>query len=102
MTTYVLYSFRYRQGNHPPVQSVVEVEDRGDPSQNRDAAEALAKAYVLDLGVRKGIENARLCDVEPFVAASERPSAVTPAKPEKSSLLAHEAQKARPIQPVQA
>lgn len=71
---YVLYKFRYRQGNHPIEQSVVEIQDTGKASSNRDAAETLAKAWLLEKGLSKGYDNLRFIDCEPFVAISERPT----------------------------
>jgi hypothetical protein len=53
-------------------QSVVEVQDTGEPSTNRDAAQRLAESWLAALGTAKGIAY-RFVDTEPFVAVSERP-----------------------------
>lgn len=70
--SYVLYKFRFRQGNAPIEQSVVEVLDTGKAALNRDAAQALAEVWLHERALNRGAD-IRFVDAEPFVAVSERP-----------------------------
>ena len=94
MTDYVLYRVKYRQGNHPPEQTVVEVKDTGKALANRDAAEALGREWLLELSAN-GREY-RFISTEPFVAKSERPTEPLPAPPARS-VIEQAARKAQPI-----
>jgi hypothetical protein len=86
MTSYVLYKFRYRQGNFPPEQAFVEIADTGKEATNRDSAERLARQWVQERAERLERPNLRFIDAEPFVAISERPTEL--AAPQKAKPIA--------------
>jgi len=102
MIDYVLFRLKYRQGNYPPEQTVVEILDRGNQRENRDAAEELGKAWLLTQRSTHA-QGHRYISVEPFVATTERPVTTEPEPEKVSSIYEATAKKqaeAKQIQPL--
>lgn len=101
MLDYILFRVKYRRGNFPVEQTVIEILDRGNRRENRDAAEELGRKYLLTQ--QTGDREARYIGVEPFVAVSERPTPEEPTDERVSSIYEATAKKqeaAKVLQPL--